>query len=233
VKVPTLPCPYGGGRLLPYSYDCSYYAQTSPGVCTSTPTTYSIPWTGCVGSRNLPLDDGPASDGVDSVNPVPALVGYSCSSPLQRLTPNGALIKSQINGLSASDETYIAPGLLWGWRLLSPRPPFGDGASSANVNKTIVLMTDGANTHSAAYPDHSNGNVSDANKITADTCANIQKAGIKIYTIAFQVTDPGIKQILQSCATAVSYYYDAASISAMQSAFNSIGAQLTALRLTK
>ena len=109
-----------------------------------------------------------------------------------------------------------------------------DGAAySALTNKAIVLMTDGANTHSAAYPDHSAANVTDANKITQDTCTNIQKAGIRIYTIAFQVTDPTIKGILQNCATSVSYYYDATTLAALQAAFTSVGSQMTALRLTK
>jgi Flp pilus assembly protein TadG len=219
---------------MPYSYDCSYYAQTSPGVCSSTPTTYSIPWYGCVGSRNAPLDDAANSDAANSINPVPALIGYGCSSPIQRLTTDSASLKAQINALAANDETYIAPGLLWGWRILSPNPPFADGAAySITTNKSIVLMTDGANTHSAAYPDHSGSNVADANKITADTCKYIQQAGIKIYAIAFQVTDTTIKGILQNCASSVSYYYDATTISALQAAFTSIGSQMTALRLTK
>ena len=174
-------------------------------------------------------------------DPVPALVtdptfyySYGCPAPLQRLTTDSVSLKTQINALVAQQETYIAPGLLWGWRVVSPNAPFADGgAYGPATKKAIVLMTDGYNTHSANYPDHEAANVTDANNVTAATCNNIKTAGVAIYTIAFQVTDPTIKSILQSCATSVSYYYDATTIAALQSAFTSIGAQMTALRLSQ
>ncbi len=228
---------------VPVTYDCSYYAQLTPaGGCTTTtgPYTYTsnFNWNGCVGSRNYPLD---LNDTVALTDPVPALVtdptfyySYGCPAPLQRLTTDSVSLKTQINALVAQQETYIAPGLLWGWRVVSPNAPFADGgAYGPATKKAIVLMTDGYNTHSANYPDHEAANVTDANNVTAATCNNIKTAGVAIYTIAFQVTDPTIKSILQSCATSVSYYYDATTIAALQSAFTSIGAQMTALRLSQ
>ncbi len=213
-------------------YDCSYNAQLTPAsMCVTTPGTGMSTWNGCVGSRNDPLD---LTDTVAPTDPVPALIGYGCSSPLQRLTTNGALLKSQIQSLYATQETYIAPGLLWGWRVLSPNPPFADGAAyGAAAHKAIVLMTDGANTHSPNYPDHEGTDVNLANKLTDKTCAQIKAAGVTIYTIAFDVTDKQIKKVLQGCATTTIFYYDASTNADLQAAFASVGSQMTALRLSK
>jgi hypothetical protein len=47
--------------------------------------------------------------------------------------------------------TNQAEGLAWGWRVLSPTPPFTEGvafnAAHDNVRKVIVLMSDGENTN--------------------------------------------------------------------------------------
>lgn len=216
-------------------YDCSYTAYSSVKlgkavkVCSTVTSTYT--WYGCVGSRNYPAD---LSDTVSSGNPVPALLNYWCSQPLTRLTNSPSTLKTQINSLTADGETYIAPGLLWAWRAISPNPPFADGvAAKAGVNKVVVLMTDGANTHSPNYPDHENWDVTAANKLTAETCTNIKAAGIRIMTIAFAVTDAAIKNILSTCATTGMDYYDASDINAMTAAFKSIGAKLAGVRLSK
>ncbi len=245
------------------TYDCSYYAQLTPASgCSSTTATvtntYTYPWVGCVGSRAWPTDDSATADRVGPTDvQVPALVAvpwviYYNACPqtaLQRLTAmtsaNATALQNVINTqlVNVGGETYIPAGLLWGWRVLSPNRPFADGAPYSTANtKAIVLMTDGANTRAPNYPDHEMQNPGNsgtgpatdtANSVTQDTCAYIKGAGIKIYAIAFEVTDPTIKSILQNCATSVSYYYDATTIASLQNAFSAIGAQLTALRLSK
>lgn len=216
-------------------YDCSYtaYKNVAYGqpVNTCASVTYTYTWYGCVGSRASPLD---LSDTVAGGSPVPALLNYFCSKPLVRLTNSASTIKTQINALTASGETYIAPGLLWAWRVLSPNAPFADGQPyGKGVAKTIVLMTDGANTHSPNYPYHEYSDVALANDLTAKTCANAKTTGIRIMTIAFEVTDAAIKKILADCASSPSDYYDANDIASMTAAFKSIGVKLTGIRLTK
>jgi hypothetical protein len=44
---------------------------------------------------------------------------------------NPVFLKSKVSALNAGDETYIAPGILWGWRTLSTKAFFGDGAPPA------------------------------------------------------------------------------------------------------
>jgi Flp pilus assembly protein TadG len=232
---------YSGGYCTPYTttcysdgtpYSCSGQTctgQTGTQVCG--PSTSTSTWNGCVGSRSYPAD---MRDTVDPTNPVPGMMNTSCAAELVRLTNDSSYLQSQISALNADGETFIAPGLLWGWRTLSPNAPFADGSPYATGSmKVMVLMTDGANTKSPNYPDHNGGDVLLANQLTAEICTNVKAAGIKIYTIAFQVTDPTIKSILSTCASGPPFYYDATTVTAMTSAFASIGQSLTAVRLVR
>ena len=215
-------------------YDCSYwytpetYSGTQTTTCTPTTDTYT--WYGCVGSRNYPLD---LTDTVSAANPVPAMMNTSCGQPITRLTSDPAVLQSQISALSAYGETYIAPGLLWGWRLLSPNAPFADGAAYGTKTKYLVLMTDGANTHSASYPGHGNFDINDANSVTSQTCTAIKAQGVKIYAVAFMVTDAAIVNVLQNCASAPVNYYTATTTTDLNTAFQSIASSIMTVRLSK
>ena len=65
---------------------------------------------------------------------------------------------------------------------------------------------------------------------TLTTCTNIKTAGIRIYTI--RVID-GNEDMLRSCASDPSMYYDVQTASQLTSVFNSIGATLAKLHLEK
>ena len=76
---------------------------------------------------------------------------FGCTSqPLQRLTNDVTVLKSLVTSLKPQGATNILEGLMWGWRTVSPNSVFADGSSysSTNVNKIIILMTDGANSWS-------------------------------------------------------------------------------------
>ncbi|MGA8169666.1 MAG: TadE/TadG family type IV pilus assembly protein [Methylocystis sp.] len=215
-------------------YDCSYWnypvvSQGSPQqVCYIPSTTYT--WYGCVGSQNSPNDQHEA---VSSSNQVPALLNYSCPSPLIQLSNDPTAVQSAVSAMSAGGETYIAPGLLWAWRVISPDPPFSNGAAYGTSNKIIILMTDGANTHSASYPDHENSDVPTANTMLATVCQNVKNAGITLYTIAFNVSDPTIMNVLSNCATGAPYYYNAQTNADLAAAYAQIAQQVNALRLVR
>jgi hypothetical protein len=189
-------------------------------------------WNGCVGSQSDPADSLIPASGA---NPVPGFLDEQCSAPLMRLTNDPVAVKTAISGLTARNETYIAPGMLWAWRLLSPDPtgPFGDGGPNQTTKKRLILMTDGANTHSASYPDHNGTDVAGADAKLLQVCQNIKADGVQIYAIAFEVTDPSIIGALTQCASGPPYFYNAQTIADMTGAFRKIGAELTQPRLTR
>ncbi|MFY9875283.1 MAG: hypothetical protein WAL20_06520, partial [Rhodomicrobium sp.] len=67
--------------------------------------------------------------------------------PIIRLTNDKTAILNEINAMSASGATVVPAGLMWGWHLLSPNGPFGDGVAYTNIQtiKAIILVTDGQN----------------------------------------------------------------------------------------
>lgn len=214
-------------------YDCSRYVDTydkgDPVKVCNNGSTSNYKWYGCVGSQNAPYDIGEIAN---AINPVPGMMNVSCSSPLIRLTVDPVVLKTAISATTAKNETYIAPALMWAWRMLSPNSPFsGDAQAYGAARKYIVLMTDGANTHSPKYPGHEGTDVNLANSRLTDLCKNVKAAGVTVYTIAFAVTDTTIKNLLSSCSSGPPYYYDANTTSDLTNAFAAIGAQLTAVRL--
>lgn len=216
----------------PYSctqYQCDW-VDSGPAAWECYDVTTSNVWNGCVGSRTYPAD---VSDAVSSSNPVPGVMNAVCPTSLQRLTTSGADVKAQIDAMTATGETFIQPGLLWAWRVLAPNAPFADGSANSQVKKVVVLMTDGTNTRSPSYPDHEGGDAALANNLTSETCTKMKAAGIEIYTVAFDVTDPTVNSLLSSCASGPPFYYSASTVSDLSSAFSSIGRSLIAVRMTQ
>lgn len=226
-------------------YNCSYEAQscTSPDLHTQTCSQewWNWKWSGCVST--VP-NGGDLTDTITSSNPVWGVLNVNCASPMQRLTTNENSLIAQINALTPYDDTYIAEGLVWGWRALSPNAPFKDGgAYGSGVKKILILMTDGYNTNQpnptlqypwSNYAHYGPGEYynNESNDGTADTttkqvCANIVAKGITVYTIAFQVNDPTIQTILMNCATTPTNYYNATDIVSLSGAFQSIAGNLT------
>jgi hypothetical protein len=73
---------------------------------------------------------------------------FDCTvQPIIRLTNNQAAILNEINAMDAYGATVVPAGLMWGWHLLSPNGPFGDGVAYSNSDtiKAIILVTDGQN----------------------------------------------------------------------------------------
>ena len=221
---------------VPYSCtweSCDVDYGTPVEVCSNQTTDYT--WNGCVGSRNYPLN---VKDEDFATNRVPGLLNDWCTAEVLPLTENKAAVKSKISSLYVQGDTYIPTGLTWGLRLISADAPFTEGTSYADLEsdagvKAIILMTDGANTRSPQYPDHWGDNVSLANTLTLEICDEIKSKKIFIHTIAFEVTDSTIQNLLRNCASDPSDFYDAGDEAELAAAFNSIGDDLQRLALTR
>ncbi len=191
-------------------------------------------WFGCVGSRDYPLN---IRDNSYASEEVPGLLNswnFCRANPLTRLTNVRANVLSGINSMSARDNTYIPAGLVWGWRLLSQGIPFTDAAPKSNdLKKVLVLMTDGANTVSPSYPWHNGSNSATANDLTEDLCDNINNDEVIVYTIAFDVTNSTIKNLLEDCAGNGGSYFDASDSGELADAFKEIADELLNLRISK
>jgi Flp pilus assembly protein TadG len=201
-------------------------------VCQDWP--WESKWYGCVGSRPDPLDKqlGSLSTGY------PGLMNTGCTKELLELTDSKTDINDKIDSLTGAGNTYIPIGLLWGWNMLDSDDPLSKAKSKADMakkdgTKALVLMTDGENTLSSTAPTHWGTDRAAADAKTADLCTNIKADGITVYTVAFMVTDAPTQDALRDCASSPANAFTADSAEQLSQAFDSIGANLQAMRISK
>jgi Flp pilus assembly protein TadG len=188
-----------------------------------------------------------------------------CPTPMQRLVQMDAAGQAAAYAGVAAQEgwaaggTMIHEGLIWGWRALSPNPPFSDGvpyAQTAGANptwaKVVVLETDGVNesftTENTGFSYLSDGKLGTTNNTTTSVnnlntrlttiCQNMHTANIVIYTVGFGASAQFNTQ-LQNCAggptTAGLHgrFIYAADSAALASAFAAIAGEINQLRIAQ
>ena len=214
-------------------YQCDIFVEKEECV--------ELSYDGCVTSRHRP--DHLLADFTNGRRLQGYAAGGSCSTEIQPLTTNMDEARNAINAIFPEGQTYMPAGLIWGWRSLSPNAPLTE-ANTADFNErksVLVLMSDGANTQSLSGPSnpfgvnglyHWNTDVEDANTVTSALCENIKNENILVYSIAFEVTDADTLNILQNCANNPSQFYTAANASQLSNAFEDIGEELAAVRLS-
>ena len=182
-------------------------------------------WNGCIADRDQTND---ASDVTPNSNAT-KFPAKQCSYSLATMMPlsyDWTALSNKIDEMQPDGNTNVSIGLAWAWHSLTPGEPLTQAAApNSELNKYIILMTDGENTQNRWT---SNSNSIDAR--TAATCAAVKAAGIQIYTI--RVIN-GDANLLRNCATDPSMYYDVQNASQLTSVFNSIGATLAKLHLAK
>lgn len=203
-----------------------------------------IKWNGCVGSRSNPDDSkigGLGNKYTGLVKDQSGEWGVWCAAEITPLTNDKDVLNANIDAMNGIGNTYIAPGVLWGWNMLDSAEPLTGSKSKSWMatnkgTKALVVMTDGANTLSpdmTNYKYHDWGDAVEANKITAETCKNAKKDGITIYTVAFMVKDAVAKNMLADCASDSTKAFTADDATALNTAFKDIANSLLAVRLTK
>lgn len=196
-------------------------------------------WYGCVRSRSTPLNIEDRSYVANPVQGELMTSDWSCPSALQPLTNNADDLRAKLSSLVARSDTYIATGLTWGLRTLSPNAPFDQGQPfeaflDGNGRKALVLMSDGANTRSPrANGSHWDNDADEANAITAAVCEEIKDQGIELYAISFEVDDATTEDLLKACASGEDNYYDAEGAAELQAAFDDIGSDLREIALAR
>lgn len=205
-------------------------------ICEPRTSTKTYTWRGCVGSRNYPFN---VQDSGYDARKVPGLMNIWCAQEISPLTTIKSNVRSDINSMTVQgDQTYIPAGLVWGYRMLSSIEPLSEGITYTTQDnedgiKAIILMTDGVNTKSAQYPFHTAIGAIGANKILAELCDEVKGDGIQIYTIAFEVLDSTVRDLLEDCASSKSKYYNATDSAALLDAFERIALNLNELALVK
>ncbi len=135
-------------------------------------------WEGCVRDRTYPYDvqDDPPST-TNSYYPV-----YDCGSltKLMPLSYDWTALNTKIDDMTPNGNTNVTIGLVWAWHAVTAQAPLSDAAAPApDLDKVIILLTDGDNTES--WKNSNNTKVTSQSAIDTRTglvCNNIKAANI-------------------------------------------------------
>jgi Mg-chelatase subunit ChlD len=181
-------------------------------------------WTGCVTDRAQPYDtqDVPPTSlatmfpAAECVNPGPSMT----------LTSNWKKLSSTVDAMKPDGTTNVTIGLEWAWHSLTTGQPLTQASAAApDLDKVIILLTDGENTENRFTT-----STPAIDKRTEAACANIKKDGIKLYTV--RVIE-GNAQLLKGCATSPAYYFEVQQASQLNAVFKSIADSLATLHISK
>lgn len=184
-------------------------------------------WNGCVADRTQSYD---AQDTTPSTaNSSTLFPARNCTNSLASATPlsyDWTALNNKIDQMTAAGNTNITIGLAWGWHALTANLPFTEAdAPQPDLDKVIVLLTDGQNTQNRWTT-----STSSIDARTQAACANIKAAAIRIYTV--RVID-GNASLLRACASNPTMYYDVQQADQLNGVFSSIAQNLANLRISK
>lgn len=183
---------------------------------------------------------------------------YLCPREVLPMTNQKQPLLDKIDSLEAQGNTLVNQGLVWGWRMISPRwRGFWGGTMDANalpleyntrhMIKAVVLLTDGENTqtngsHSAYWylqdnklgTTYQSAAITELDNRTKTICTTMKSRGIYVYSIALGTDLPtSSRQLLKDCASSSSFYFYSPSTSDLQKVFSAIGDSLSNLRVSK
>ena len=209
---------------------CSNTSYKSKASCENigkiwTPKPHSQ-WNGCVWDRdqNNDVTNTPTVAGAPATL-FRAHQATNCPAPILPLSNDWATLHSRIDAMTPTGNTNVTIGLAWGFQLLSPVEPFNAPPAEPDLDKVIVMLTDGLNTQNRWTSSESS-----IDSRTKKACDNVKAANIRLYTV--RVID-GDLTLLKNCATNTTMYFDVQQASQLNSVFSSIAQNLANLRIAK
>ena len=187
-------------------------------------------WNGCVMDRDQDydvLDTAPTP--TIKATLFPTIQANNCPTSILPLTPvysNYSTLVSKIDAMIPTGTTNVTIGLAWAWHALTSNLPLTEGSiPSDEIDKVIILLTDGENTE--------NRWTTSSTQIDARTkkvCDNVKAAKIKLYTV--RVIN-GNASLLQQCASKTDMYFNVTTASQLDGVFTAISKNLANLRIAK
>jgi Mg-chelatase subunit ChlD len=209
---------------------CSSSRYNKKSSCTSnghtwTPADHST-WNGCVYDRDQNNDVMNTA----TVAGTPATMFRAhqsawCPAELMPLTEDWSALNARIDALAPSGNTNTTIGMALAWQTLTAAEPYNAPPKAQELEKVIVLLTDGQNTQNRWTT-----STSSIDSRMQKVCDNAKADGVKVYTV--RVIN-GNASLLQGCATKPSMYYDVQQANQLNAAFGSIAQNLANLRLAK
>ena len=117
------------------------------------------------------------------------------------LSTDWTAMHTKVDAMTPTGNTNVTIGLQMAWQTLSNNEPFNAPAPAPDLDKVIILLTDGDNTQNR----WTNSARRRSTAAREKACDNVKAANIKLYTV--RVID-GNATLLKNCATKPDMYYD-------------------------
>lgn len=187
--------------------------------------------------------------------PVAKGPNFACAAqPITPLTDNYAQIKKDISSLQPLGSTNILEGAAWGWRVLSSREPFSEGAAEGTpgTRKVMVLLTDGTNSFGnlpnalgSSYTSFGylvDGRIGSPTLTEAGTttamddktlaaCTNAKNDGVEIYTVLLEENNKATSALLEKCASGSDHFFNVPDHAKLKAVFTNIVNKVGKVRL--
>jgi hypothetical protein len=211
------------GTCTKSSYHKKSSCESNGGIWTPAPHST---WNGCVNDRDQNNDVANTA----TIPGSPATMyrahqASACPTSMMTLSYDWAALNSKVDAMAPTGNTNVTIGLQVAWQTLSPVAPFNGPAPAPDIDKVVILMTDGDNTQNRWTSAQS---AIDAR--TEKVCANAKADNIKLYTIR---VIQGNATLLKNCASKPEMYYEVTQASQLNTVFASIAQNLANLRIAK
>ena len=208
---------------------CSRTGYTTRTSCQNAGRTWTVSshtnWNGCVWDRdqNYDVQNNPPTSA--QATKFRAHQASNCPVAMIPLTNDWTSLHAKVNAMTPTGNTNVTIGMAWAWQTLSDVDPMNAPSPAPDLDKVIVLLTDGDNTQNRFT-----SSTSSIDSRTEKVCTNAKAANIRIYTV--RVID-GNATLLRNCATKPDMFYDVNDASQLNSVFSSIAQNLANLRIAK
>lgn len=199
-------------------------------------------WDGCVADRDTGYNATIAgyTPGKDATK-YPMI---KCADGLARAMPlsaDWAGLHKRVDEMRAEGWTNITLGAQWGYELLSRAEPFSEASGAGNVERFMILLTDGNNTVDRWTRKGQEGAWTNEQRMNADTkamCDAITERGVaeaarvlKITLYTVLVID-GNEGLLKSCASSPEKFMKVNQATELEAVFRKIANEIGGIRLT-
>lgn len=182
-------------------------------------------WNGCVWDRDQNFDVQNAAPSAGQATKFRTHQASNCPTAMMPLTNDWAALHAKIDAMQPAGNTNVTIGMAWAWQTISAVEPLNAPSAAPDLDKVIVLLTDGQNTQNRFT-----SSTSSIDSRTEKACTNAKADNVKVYTV--RVID-GNATLLRNCATKPDWFYDVDEAHQLNSVFASIAQNLANLRIAK
>jgi hypothetical protein len=206
----------------------SWYSHMTSCVANNsvwTPKAHSY-WNGCVNDRDQNNDvmNTATAEGSPATK-YRAHQASACPTSMMALSYDWPALNNKIDAMVPTGNTNVTIGMQVAWQTLSPVAPFNAPSPAPDLDKVLIVLTDGQNTQNRWTSSQSS-----IDARTQKVCENAKADNIRVYTV--RVID-GNANLLKACATKIEMYYEVQQATQLNSVFASIAANLANLRISK